>query len=252
MQVAHAPGMPGTFSPAADFKENRLLAIPACITARASRTCRDACRDRLHAVTGKTFPAFPAHAHPQFTYLARGPWSWDNHQIDPFQLISLERRGQIHQMDNLNHPSLYNHIKAACQHVWHARYAFLTFWGSNMIFLGYFFSSTNTKAIFWGIKTTNPYRIRSFWPQIPFSPLLGSNIQWPMAQPHRFSDRVHPHPHPQPPPTPHPPHLRPPFPMVIKYTLNQFVWQLIINNALHSPLFHWEFYFYRTQTIGTP
>ena len=35
LQVAHAPGMPGTFSPAADFKENRLLAIPACITARA-------------------------------------------------------------------------------------------------------------------------------------------------------------------------------------------------------------------------
>ena len=66
LRVAHAPGMPGTFSPAADFKENRLLAIPACITARAWRTCRDACRDRLHAVTGKTFPAFPAHAHPQF------------------------------------------------------------------------------------------------------------------------------------------------------------------------------------------
>ena len=63
LQVAHAPGMPGTFSPAADFKENRLLAIPACITARAWRTCRDACRDRLHVVTGKTFPA---HAYPQF------------------------------------------------------------------------------------------------------------------------------------------------------------------------------------------
>ena len=73
LQVAHAPGMPGTFSPAADFKENRLLAIPACITARASRTCRDACRDRLHAVTGKTFPAFPAHAHPQFYVSGKRP-----------------------------------------------------------------------------------------------------------------------------------------------------------------------------------
>ena len=73
LQVAHAPGMPGTFSPAADFKENRLIAIPACITARAWRTCRDACRDRLHAVTGKTFPAFPAHAHPQFYVSGKRP-----------------------------------------------------------------------------------------------------------------------------------------------------------------------------------
>ena len=76
LQVAHAPGMPGTFSPAADFKENRLLAIPACITARAWRTCRDACRDRLHAVTGKTFPAFPAHAHPQFYVSGKRPMGW--------------------------------------------------------------------------------------------------------------------------------------------------------------------------------
>ena len=65
--------MPGTFSPAADFKGNRLSAIPACITARASRTCRDACRDRLPADTGKTFPAFPAHAHPQFCVFGKRP-----------------------------------------------------------------------------------------------------------------------------------------------------------------------------------
>ena len=78
LQVAHAPGMPGTFSPAADFKENRLIAIPACITARAWRTCRDACRDRLHAVTGKTFPAFPAHAHPQFYVSGKRPM-WGSH-----------------------------------------------------------------------------------------------------------------------------------------------------------------------------
>ena len=31
--------------PATDFKGNRQLAIPVCITARASRTCLDACRD---------------------------------------------------------------------------------------------------------------------------------------------------------------------------------------------------------------
>ena len=73
LQFAHAPGMPGTFPPAADFEGNRYLAIPACITARAWRTCRDACRDRLPAVTGKTFPAFPAHAHPQFCVSGKRP-----------------------------------------------------------------------------------------------------------------------------------------------------------------------------------
>ena len=41
LRVAHAPGMPGT-----DFKANRQLAIPTCITARVSHTCRDAYRDR--------------------------------------------------------------------------------------------------------------------------------------------------------------------------------------------------------------
>ena len=42
--------------------------------------------------------------------------------------------------------------------------------GSSTIFLGYFFSSTNTKTIFSGIKTTISYRIRSFRPQISFFP----------------------------------------------------------------------------------
>ena len=65
--------MPGTFPPAADFKGNYYIATPACITARAWRTCRDACRDRLPAVTGKTFPAFPAHAHPQFCVSGKRP-----------------------------------------------------------------------------------------------------------------------------------------------------------------------------------
>ena len=73
LRVAHAPGMPGTFSPDAEFKGKRGLAIPACITARASRTCRDACRDCLPAVAGKTFPAFPAHAHPQFYVFGKRP-----------------------------------------------------------------------------------------------------------------------------------------------------------------------------------
>ena len=65
--------MPGTFSPASEFKGNRKLAIPVCITAHASRTCCDACRDCLPAVAGKTFPAFPAHAHPQFDVFGKRP-----------------------------------------------------------------------------------------------------------------------------------------------------------------------------------
>ena len=73
LRVAHAPRMPGTFSPTAEFKGNRELAIPACIKARAWRTCRDACQDCLLAVAGKTFPAFPAHAHPQFDVFRKRP-----------------------------------------------------------------------------------------------------------------------------------------------------------------------------------
>ena len=39
LRVADAPGMPE------GFPRHRGLAIPTCITARASRMCRDACRD---------------------------------------------------------------------------------------------------------------------------------------------------------------------------------------------------------------
>ena len=59
-------GNAGNVFPAADLKGNGYLAISACITARASRRCRDACRDCLTAVAGKTFPAFPVQAHLQF------------------------------------------------------------------------------------------------------------------------------------------------------------------------------------------
>ena len=57
-------GNAGNVFPATNFKWNRYLAIPACITARASRTCRDACWDRKPTEAGKTFSAFPAHAQP--------------------------------------------------------------------------------------------------------------------------------------------------------------------------------------------
>ena len=39
----------------------------------ASRHVRDACRDRSPAVMGKTFPAFPAHVHPQFYVSGKRP-----------------------------------------------------------------------------------------------------------------------------------------------------------------------------------
>ena len=41
-----------------------LVSDPGMPTARGSRTCRDACRDHVGAVAGKTFPAFPANAQP--------------------------------------------------------------------------------------------------------------------------------------------------------------------------------------------
>ena len=61
------------------FPHHRGLAIPTCITARAWRTCRDACRDRQLAVSfkvggGENVPGIPgACATRNFTHLARGP-----------------------------------------------------------------------------------------------------------------------------------------------------------------------------------
>ena len=49
--------------------------------AHAWRTCRDACRDRWPAVAGKTSPAFPAHAHPQFYVSGKGPLLQQTRQI---------------------------------------------------------------------------------------------------------------------------------------------------------------------------
>ena len=58
---------------------------------------------------------------------------------------------------------------------------------------GVFFSSTNSKAIFWGTKTTNFYKNRSFWPQIQFFP-RSFWVQFSAASgtPHQFSGRVPP------------------------------------------------------------
>ena len=62
------------------FPRHCWLAIPTYITARASRTCRDACRNRKLAVSfeiggGENVPGIPgACATRNFVYLARGPW----------------------------------------------------------------------------------------------------------------------------------------------------------------------------------
>ena len=72
--------------PATDFKGNHKLAIPTCITARASRTCRDACRDRQPAMAGENVPGIPGTcATRSFTYLARGPWK--RHRWFPSTLV---------------------------------------------------------------------------------------------------------------------------------------------------------------------
>ena len=62
------------------FSRPRELAIPTCITACAWYTCRDACRDRLLAVSfevggGENVPGIPGTcATRNFAYLVRGPW----------------------------------------------------------------------------------------------------------------------------------------------------------------------------------
>ena len=70
-----APGMLGT------FPRRRGLTIPTCIRARAWRTYRDTCRDRLLTVFfevggGENVPGIMgACATRNFTYLVRDPWN---------------------------------------------------------------------------------------------------------------------------------------------------------------------------------
>ena len=80
------------------FPRHRGLAIPTCITACASRTCRDACRDRLLAVPfevggGETIPGIlvpDVCATPNYTYPARGLRE-ENHNII-FSIVLLSCR----------------------------------------------------------------------------------------------------------------------------------------------------------------
>ena len=76
LRVAHAPGVSGTFSLAAASKGNRQLAIPACITARVSHTCRDACRDRLPRWRGKRSRHSWCMRNVQFYISGKRPMAW--------------------------------------------------------------------------------------------------------------------------------------------------------------------------------
>ena len=73
LRFAHAPGMPGTV-----FR-HRGLAIPTCITARVVMHAGIVNqRFPYKSVAGKTFPAFAAHANPQFYVSGKRPMSWCN------------------------------------------------------------------------------------------------------------------------------------------------------------------------------
>ena len=74
LRVVHALGMPRR------FPRHRRLAIPTCITARSSRTCRDARRDRYLLISFQVggeenvldIPG--ARATRTFTYMVRDPF----------------------------------------------------------------------------------------------------------------------------------------------------------------------------------
>ena len=66
-------GHAGNVFPTTNFKATRYLAIPACITARAWRTCRDACRDRQPAMAGKTFRHSRRMRNSQFCVSGKRP-----------------------------------------------------------------------------------------------------------------------------------------------------------------------------------
>ena len=65
--------MPGTFFPATDFNGNRYLAIPACITARAWRTCVMHVGIAYQRRRGKRSWYSRSMRTRNFTYLTRGP-----------------------------------------------------------------------------------------------------------------------------------------------------------------------------------
>ena len=82
LRVAHAPRMPGTFSAAADFKGNRQLTIPACITARAVMHVGIA----YLRLWEKFSRRMRTHS---FTYLARSPFPNAQRICNPTRIYSV-------------------------------------------------------------------------------------------------------------------------------------------------------------------
>ena len=66
-------GNSGNVFPTTDFKGNRHLAIPACITARASRTCRDACHIANQRCRGERSRHSRRMCNPQFYVSGKRP-----------------------------------------------------------------------------------------------------------------------------------------------------------------------------------
>ena len=69
-------GNAGNVFPPPTWKETHQLAIPVCITARASRTCRDACRDRYPTGRGKRSRHSRRICNPQFYVPGKRPMSY--------------------------------------------------------------------------------------------------------------------------------------------------------------------------------
>ena len=65
-------GNAGNVFPRRRFQRKPLVSDPG-MHHGTGVSCRDACRDRVPAVAGKTFPTFPAHAHPQFHVSGKRP-----------------------------------------------------------------------------------------------------------------------------------------------------------------------------------
>ena len=76
LAVCACAGNAGNVFSATDFKRNCGLEIPACITARASHTCRAACRDRQLAVRGKRSQHSRRMRNPQFYVSRKRPMGW--------------------------------------------------------------------------------------------------------------------------------------------------------------------------------
>ena len=73
MRVAHAPGMPGTFSPPTPSKETAGERSRHASRHVCDRTCRDACRDRWPEVAGKRSLHSRRMRNPQFYVSGKRP-----------------------------------------------------------------------------------------------------------------------------------------------------------------------------------